>query len=129
MPAATPPTGKPGQILTGKGWVDPATVPLPPWEPCPDCEGAGVTPCGRFTSENKAPDYPCGTCGATGLKRVRDPGGNGVIYLPPGGLGPTGHHQRLAETLIDELGSHPLKLEWAAQFLADFEAFVRSPPA
>lgn len=105
----------------------------PPWEPCPDCDGAGVTPCGRFTSEQSAPDYPCGTCGATGLKRIRDPEGHGVIRMPHAGK-PTANHQRFAETILQRFNPPHLcpsnaHINLLADYLADFEAFIRSPPA
>lgn len=94
-----------------------------------------MTPCGRFTSEQSAPDFPCGTCGATGLARIHDPEGFGIVRLPVSGQRPTATEQRLADDLLAWLDSRVLagqrhaRAGVLAQFLADFEAFVRSPPA
>lgn len=109
-----------------------------PWARCAECDGAGVTPCGRYTSEKSAPDFPCDCCGGTGLARIRDPEGHGAIVVPPVGDPPTATHRRIAEGVLDRILPEPVgygarspaqQTNLLAQFLADYEAFLRSAPA
>lgn len=114
----------------------PAAVPASaaPWEPCPDCHGACTTPGGG----RRQAELPCGTCGATGLARLHDPSGDGTLLLPASSaMRPAEHHRHLAEQFLEQLDEpdrrwgqgRASRRDLLAQFLAHYEAFLRSAVA